>query len=77
MEDNHSCKISKLTHQFDDLDEHPVISGGGHEFEEDWCETKVVLGVLACQFTDDVDSRRLHTRIWVLQLLLEAGEGRS
>ena len=28
---------TSITHQFDDLDEHPVVGGVGHEFEEDGC----------------------------------------
>lgn len=42
------------THQLDDLDENPVVGGGGHEFEEEWGQRQVVLGISASQLTDDV-----------------------
>lgn len=50
-------KISVLTHQFDDLDKHPIVGGRSHEFEKDWCKAQVILRVLARQLTDDVDCR--------------------
>lgn len=36
----------QLTHQLDDLDEDPVVGGGGHEFEEERGQRQVVLGFL-------------------------------
>lgn len=53
--------IAHATDQFDDLDEHPVIGGAGHQFKEEWSERQVVLGVLARQLTDDIHCSRLHT----------------
>lgn len=50
-----------LTHQLDDLDEDPVIGGGGHEFEEKWGQRQVVLGISASQLTDNVYCCRLDT----------------
>lgn len=50
-----------LTHQLDDLDENPVIGGGGHEFEEEGGQRQVVLGISASQLTDDVHCCRLDT----------------
>lgn len=50
-----------LTHQLDDLDENPVIGGGGHEFEEEWGQRQVVLGISASQLTDNVYCCRLDT----------------
>lgn len=50
-----------LTHQLDDLDENPVIGGGGHEFEEERGQRQVVLGISASQLTDNVYCRRLDT----------------
>lgn len=50
-----------FTHQLDDLDENPVIGGGGHELEEEWSQRQVVLGISASQLTDDVDCCRLDT----------------
>lgn len=49
------------THQLDDLDENPVVGGGGHEFEEEWGQRQVVLGISASQLTDDVYCCRLDT----------------
>lgn len=49
------------TDQFDDLDEHPVVGGGGHEFEEGRGEGEVVPGVLACQLTDYTHRSTLYT----------------
>ena len=49
------------TDQFDDLDEHPVVGGGGHQFEEGGCKGEIVLGVLASQFTDHTHCCTLHT----------------
>ncbi len=40
------------THQLDDLDEHPVVGGAGHELEEGWSEGEVVPRVLPSQLTD-------------------------
>ena len=45
------------TCQFDNLNEDPVVGGGGHELEEERGEGKVVLGVTSGQLTDDVDCR--------------------
>lgn len=50
-----------MTHQLDDLDENPVIGGGGHEFEEEWGQRQVVLWISASQLTDDVHCCRLDT----------------
>lgn len=47
------------TCQFDNLNEDPVVGGGGHELEEERSERKVVLGVTSGQLTDDIDCRRL------------------
>lgn len=43
------------TYQFDDLDEDPVVSGGGHQFKEKGGQGQVVLGVSSCQLTDDIN----------------------
>lgn len=45
----------RLTDQFDDFDEHPVVGGGGHQFEEYGGKTQIVLWVFPCQLTDYVD----------------------
>ena len=47
--------------QFDDLDEHPVVGGGGHDLEEGRSEGEVVARVLASQFTDHAHGGRLDT----------------
>lgn len=44
------------THQLDDLDEDPIVSGGGHELEEERRQGQVVFGVPSGQFADDVHS---------------------
>ena len=46
------CVLS--TDQLDDLDEDPVVSRGGHEFEEERGQRQVVLGISAGQLTDDI-----------------------
>ena len=48
---------SLFTHQLDDLDEDPIVGGGGHELEEEWGKRQVVLGVSPGQLTDDINSR--------------------
>lgn len=48
-----------VTYQLDDLDEDPVVGGGGHELEEQRGQRQVVLGVPPGQLTDDVHRRRL------------------
>lgn len=48
------------SHQFNYLDQHPVVGRVGHEFEERGCQRKVVLWILAGQLTDDVHGSRLH-----------------
>ena len=50
-----------VTHQLDDLDEDPVVGGGGHELEEQWGQRQVVLGVPPGQLTDHVHRCRLDT----------------
>ena len=45
--------------ELDNLDEHPVVGGGGHELEEGGGQGQIVLGVLAGQLTDHVHSCRL------------------
>lgn len=50
-----------LTYQLDDLNENPVISRGGHEFEEERCQRQVVLGISPSQFTDNIYCCRLDT----------------
>ena len=30
--------IDMVTHQFDDLDQHPVVAGRGEQLEEDWSQ---------------------------------------
>jgi len=49
------------TYQLDDLNEDPVVGGGGHELEEEWGQRQVVLGVPPGQLTDDVHRCRLDT----------------
>lgn len=49
------------TYQLDNLDENPVIGGGGHEFKEEWGQRQVVFGISASQLTDDVYCCRLDT----------------
>ena len=55
------AQTGRDTCQFDNLDEDPVVGGGGHELEEEWGEGKVVLGVAPGQLADDIDSCRLDT----------------
>lgn len=43
------------TCQFDDFDEDPVVGGGGHQFEEQWGQGKVVFGIAPGQLADDID----------------------
>ncbi len=47
------------THQLDDLDEHPVVGGAGHELEEGGGQREVVVRVLTGQLTDHTHSSRL------------------
>ena len=59
---SHPCvRCGSHTHQFDDLDEHPVVGGGGHELEEQRGKGQVVLGVPPGQLADDVHGGRVHT----------------
>lgn len=46
-----------FTHQLDDLDEDPIVGGGGHELEEERGKRQVVLRVSPGQLTDDINSR--------------------
>lgn len=48
---------SLFTHQLDDLDEDPIVGGGGHELEEERGKRQVVLRVSPGQLTDDINSR--------------------
>lgn len=48
------------THQLDDLDEHPVVGGVGHELEEGRSQGEVVPGVLPGKLTDHRDSCTLY-----------------
>lgn len=50
-----------LTYQLDDLNENPVVSGRSHEFEEEWCQRQIVLGISPSQLTDNVNRCRLDT----------------
>lgn len=68
---------SQGTEQLDDLDEDPVVGGGCHELEKQWRQRQVVFRVAACQLADDINSRRLYPWVWVLQLLLKPGKGRT
>lgn len=52
-------KEGRATCQLDDFDEDPVVSGGGHQLEEQRGQGKVVLGVAPGQLADDVDRCRL------------------
>ena len=52
--------ILVTTHQFDNFDEHPIVGGRCHEFEEDRGEREVILRILASQFTNDIHSSRLN-----------------
>ena len=65
------------TNQFDDLDQHPVVCGTVHEFEEGRCQGEVVLWVLLGQLADHTDSCTLHSRVRVLQTLLETRKCRA
>ena len=62
--------------ELDDLDEHPVVVGHGHELEEDGRQRQVVLRILARQLANHIHGRGLHARLRVVELLLEARKGR-
>ena len=67
--------ITQSTHQFDDLDQHPVVSRGLHQLEECRSKREVVLGVLPGQLTYHADSCTLDRGLRILQLLLQPREG--
>ena len=57
--------------QLDDLDQHPVVGGAGHQLEEGGGEGEIVLWVFPRQLTDDIDCSRLDARVRIFQLLLK------
>lgn len=48
------------SYQLDDLDKDPVVGGRRHEFKEEGCQGKVVLGIPSRQLTYDINRGRLH-----------------
>lgn len=54
-----------VSYQLNYLNKDPVVGGGGHEFEEQGRQGKVVLGISSGQFTDDIHGRWLDT--WDIQ----------
>ena len=60
--------------QLDYLDQHPIVGGIGHEFEEGRRQCQVVFRMLPGQFTDHVHRRWLDSRVGVFQLFLQPRE---
>jgi hypothetical protein len=52
--------VAHRTDQLDDLDQDPVVGGGGHQLEKERCQRQVVSWVLARQLTDHVYCSRLY-----------------
>ena len=50
-----------MTDQFNDLYEHPVVGGIGHQFKEDRGQGEVIPRVLACQLTDHAHRSTLNS----------------
>ena len=48
-------------YQFDDFDQHPVVSGVGHQFEENRCQGETVFRILTSKLTDHIHGCRLDT----------------
>lgn len=65
-------EIQAFTYQFDNLDEHPIVGWGCHEFEEYWRERKIIFRIFAGQFANHIHCSWLHTwkqqQSWLNQL---------
>ena len=65
---------SQRAEQLDYLDQHPVVGGIGHEFEEGRRQSQIVFRMFPGQFTDHIHRRWLDSRVGVFQLFLQPRE---